>query len=183
MYTKENGKIEISTPYNQDFVKEIKAFGAKWNSLKKTWDIIDELEEHVVELLKKHYGYGANVYKYITIKSCDYTTALNSAYTIAGRPICRAFGRDSGATVCDQIAFLSGNPTSGGSMKNWRTVINKGSVIKIFNATDAILEAVKEHDCFELVEVDTGNKKDALLKRKNILMQELAEIEEKLKSL
>src|SRR5690606_30972717 len=50
---------------------------------------------------------------------------------ICGRPVARAFGRDSGAKVLEGVVVLEGGFTSGGSVANWYTCAKKGTTILI----------------------------------------------------
>lgn len=48
---------------------------------------------------------------------------------VAGRTIARAWGRDSGAKLGDGVVKLQGRVGSGGSMKNWETVVDADVVL------------------------------------------------------
>lgn len=65
-----------------------------------------------------------------------------------GRPLCRAFGRDSGARIDNDIALISGYATSGGSNKNWATILNEDSVLRL-QVPSAILE-IHRDDRFDV---------------------------------
>lgn len=48
-----------------------------------------------------------------------------------GETIAKATGRDSGAFIPPHIAKISGVATSGGSVRNWHTIIKEGSVFQV----------------------------------------------------
>lgn len=48
-----------------------------------------------------------------------------------GRRICKAFSRASGARIETDIALVSGYATSGGSYKNWETILEEGAVLRL----------------------------------------------------
>lgn len=53
-----NGRIEIYTPYNEDFVKDLKRSigGRKWDMDKNCWTAPEEALDSVRELMLKHFG-------------------------------------------------------------------------------------------------------------------------------
>ena len=177
----ENGKIGITSPYNANFVSDLKESisGAKWNG--SMWVVSSKAKQVVLNLLQKHYGYTPEV-KYVTvnIKAKKYLSQLHSSISFAGVPIARATGRDSGARVCDGVFKIFGEITSGGSVKNWHTNILEGSEFQLkvpesmaVSDDDWECVIVKEHK-IDIEELKI--EKEKLLKRlseiENILKEE-----------
>lgn len=52
---------------------------------------------------------------------------------LAGRVIAGARGRDSGVTIGNGVVLVSGEIKSGGSVKNWLTVVKSESVFRILD--------------------------------------------------
>jgi hypothetical protein len=132
MKTKNSGKIEIRTPYNKEFVSDLKesVSGAKWNG--ECWTVPEDAETAIDSLLEKHYGYTPNAKKVkiiITAKR-DIEEKRDSVY-FNGHPIARATGRDSGAKTVNGTIKLDGVITSTGSVKNWYTTVREGSKFQI----------------------------------------------------
>ena len=56
--TIKDGKAELYTPYNADFVKAIKALGgAKWNASKRCWTISEDMLPQAREIMMDVYGH------------------------------------------------------------------------------------------------------------------------------
>lgn len=60
-----------------------------------------------------------------------------------GKTIASAYGRDSGAKLGKDAVLIKGNACSGGSVKNWRTIIVAESVILLNNVPRQMYEKKK----------------------------------------
>lgn len=176
-----NGKAFISTPYNKEFVAKIKQIGgARWNGTERCWVIPESEIDTARQYMQEVYGETdlPDDGERITVDVTFLDDAVGRCEGIAlfGKPICRAFGRDSGAKVCDGITLLDGSIESGGSRANWQTIINKGAKFRIRNLTKAALQIENDFD-IEVVEVkEDGINKEALRIEKEKLLARLAEI-------
>jgi hypothetical protein len=177
-----NGKLIVNTPYNADFVAALKATTSsrKWDGASKTWVVNVEERSAVEKLIRTHFGVSGTETetKIIIVKSRNEISGHCDSIRVGGIPIARATGRDSGARVCDGVTLLEGNIGSGGSVKNWRTEIDAGSV---FRMTVPLDFAFADPDWEELTE--TASKKADLLKEKAKLEKRLAEIKQNLQTL
>lgn len=190
------GKVEIYTPYNCDFIDALKAKvgGARWDAAKKCWTAPEEMLDAVRAILKDVYGYTD-----IEDAGKLYTVRLESLYAKADRApvsafnkvIARAWGRDSGAVVGDDVIFVEGSPKSGGSRNNWETIIPEGCVIDVLHVPEKALEKFKEELAGEtcpdykiVSETVEEEKKDdqraKLLEEREKLLARLAEINKEL---
>lgn len=178
----ENGMAKVFTPYNSDFVAKIKRIGGRrWNGEEKCWEVPETEIETVREYMKAVYGEtdqaddSDKVTVKVTFNEEEY--AHCDSIFLFGKAIARATGRDSGARVCDDVTVLSGKLTSGGSMRNWRTVAREGTVIKVRNVPKAALAIT--NDMNVTVEVVEENEVDraALIAEKEKILARLAEIE------
>lgn len=145
---KSAGICTLKTPfYNEKMVSTCRKLGGKWDPTASAWvfsglvcDKVDELDEKYnsrliqieVKVLQKFYEY-------------------ESAATIAGFTIARAYGRDSGAKIGEGISFIEGKPDSGGSRKNWATIIKEGSVFRMQIPENCITDI--ETDYFEITKI------------------------------
>lgn len=117
-----NGKeLEIYTPYSGEFVAQIKSRvgGARWNSVKKCWTTSIEALNTVREILNTVYGFSDvdNLGKTSTVRIevlRDFDSE-RAPISLFNREVARAFGRDSGAKIAENVLFVKGKPTSGGS--------------------------------------------------------------------
>jgi hypothetical protein len=179
--TAENGDLLVNTPYNADFVADLKATTSsrKWDGARKLWVVKIDEKPAVEKLIQKHFGVSGSESetKTLMIKAKNEISEYRKGITIGGFPIVRAAGRDSGARVCDGVTLLEGKIGSGGSVKNWRTEIDAGSVFKITVPLDFTLS---DPDWEEINE--GASKKADLLKEQAKLQARLAEIDTLLKT-
>lgn len=134
--TTANGSAYIRSPYNRDFVARVKALGGKWNADTRDWVIREESLEAARAAMMDIYGEtdipaAETVTVIAEFLRDDY--ADRGSYSLLGKTIAQAWGRDSGAKVGEGCAFVAGQPESGGSAKNWRTNIYAGSIVAIYD--------------------------------------------------
>jgi hypothetical protein len=177
-----DGEIIVKTPYNAEFVADLKATTSsrKWDGANKTWIVKKDERSAVEKLIQKHFGVSGTESrtKTLIIRAKKEIFEYCKSISVSGIPIARATGRDSGARVCDGVTLLEGHIGSGGSVKNWKTEVDADSVLKITVPLDFTLS---DPDWEEITENDS--KKADLLKEKAKLEKRLAEIEESLKIL
>lgn len=172
-------KIEIITPYHPAYVKLIKQTCAQWNG---TGWVTDKRNIDVVrEIMREVYGRDDT-----PIPSSDLVTVRltfpdgcskwRGAVCACGHVIASAFGRDSGAKIGSDVCFSRGGATSGGSVKNWQTIIYSGSVCLIYDVPRSIAVEAHMPDGIKFEVIEQGSNSD----RKNSLLEEKKELEVKL---
>lgn len=141
---KENEKLVVTTPYNSEFVKKAKDLGGKWDAKNSTWVFKSSIEEYVDGLLIDIFGVtGESEYETCSLIVKNFNMEqFNADIELFGRTIARAFGRDTGAKLGEGIVWISGIKDSGGSTKNWKTVIKNGN----FEIQDFPVERTKFED-------------------------------------
>lgn len=182
-----DGKAYITSPYNADFVQRIKLMGGRWEKETKRWSIKEEMIDAARTVMMEVYGetdcMPAGETVTLEVRVIDCIAVFHNAIMIAGKTIATATGRDSGARVGDDVAFLVGEPESGGSVKNWKTIIQAGAEFLIYNvplakAEEAIANQPEQY-------VITIRKKqvnrEALIAEEKKLLERLAEIRALLK--
>ena len=127
--TKKTDKIVTlqSHVYNEWLVASCRKLGGKWDSEASTW-VFSPLVEQEVDELDRLYNDDMVT---VDIEAVEALYGSCSPVMFMGYTIARAFGRDSGAKLGDQVMMLEGSITSGGSAKNWTTVITKGSRFRL----------------------------------------------------
>lgn len=135
------GEIIVSSPFHPDMPKRARLIGGKWSGGDKAWRFDDRDAQRVRELLLDIYGWTESARTIdVQITARHSVEAYNEGIYAAGRQLARAMDRDSGALLGEGIIHVSGEPpTSGGSRKNWRTVIPQGCTLEI---RDAFMPAV-----------------------------------------
>jgi hypothetical protein len=178
----DNGKIAIETPYNPEFVSRIKKAGGKWNPSNKTWETDERSIDAVRAIMREVYGQDDMPQELVNVRITigpDEVSEHTGPIVIFGRTIASACGRDSGARIGDGVCFEAGGATSGGSMKNWYTVLRKNSVFTVYDVPrKAVEEKLGWSDSYGTFEIlENTDPKVALKAEKEALLKRLAEIE------
>ena len=181
------GTLLIYTPYNAKFVSAIKKIGgAKWDSVNKCWTAPEEFVDAVREIIMEIYGYtDISENESVTLKVVFNEEAKEDRkdVTLFGKILSHATGRDSGARVGDDVAMIKGNIRSGGSVKNWVSVVEKGSTFIIKNVNKNIFKKEKDEINYDVkIDIidDAKKSKSELLEEKKRLLERIKEIDEML---
>ena len=145
--TRSGSDISVASPFHPAFVNRAKELGGKWDSTAKVWTFDARDEDDVRALCRAVYGTDGSpdtklVDLRITFKSG--ARAGQRAVYVCGREIARAWGRDSGAKLGEGVKLVEGRITSGGSSKNWATVVDAGSVFIVRDVPEAKARAEAE---------------------------------------
>ncbi len=122
--------ISVASPFHPAFVRRAKELGGKWDAAAKVWAFDARDEDDVRALCREVYGTdGADGARMVDLRLQFKAGARagQRAVYVCGREIARARGRDSGAKLGEGVKLVSGKITSGGSVKNWATIIEPGS--------------------------------------------------------
>lgn len=124
----EAGVCTLRTPfYNQNLVDECHNLGGKWDTEEKAWIFSGIVADKVEQLDEKYNSELVNV----EIRFKESAGKWHGPVTLAGFKIATAWGRDSGAKLAEGISLLEGAVNSGGSVKNWSTRVEAGTVIRM----------------------------------------------------
>ena len=123
--------LRVATPYSPDFISAVKReMGATWDGTCWCFDARDAAE--VAALVHRIYGWTVGMALVSALVSFDEDcTYSRRPCVLFGRVMVEAWGRDSGGTVGDGVRLRSGNIDSGGSTKNWTTVVSKGTELVV----------------------------------------------------
>lgn len=175
-------KAALYTPYNDEFVSKVKNIGGKWNGSKKVWVIDKEAVDVVREIMLDVYGYNdvtanVTVNLMLTVGEGGLSEDRRSV-VLFGKTLSRAYGRDTGGRAGDDVYYLSGGPSSGGSAKNWESTVKAGSRIKLAQVNQQVYERelpnVPDNVTVEILK--QGDSKAALRQEKERLLARLDEI-------
>ena len=128
--------------YNHDLVERCRELDGLWDRDAQAW-VFSALVEDQVELLDIYWN---NDIVHVQITLPNGLTARCQPVTIGGYTIATASGRDSGATVAQGVALISGYVGSGGSRANWETEIDEGSVLRLRMPKALIADLVQYQD-------------------------------------
>lgn len=123
--------IAVQAPYHATFVARARDLGGKWRAPSWVFDVRDE--NRIRELCRECYGTDGLTADLCTLRiEWKQSSVVDKAgFVAAGRPVARAFGRDSGAKLDDGVVMLAGGFGSGGSVKNWVTTVDEGTVVLV----------------------------------------------------
>lgn len=128
--------LAVYFPFDESAKDRIKNLGGKWNGIERCWKVPAALESEVREVLRETFGTdGSQPVNMLTLRvtALEDVEVYTEPVTCCGKVLARAYGRDSGAKVGDDVALISGNIASGGSRKNWKSIVRKGAVFKLLN--------------------------------------------------
>ena len=138
----------ISHPsYNKWLVERAKELGGKYSN--GTWTFQPIVADLVAKLAS---DFTPMITVEITAKRR--ITADQSPITFLGYTVLRAFGRDSGARLGDNVAKVSGSFGSSGSVKNWTTTAAPGATFRISVPLPLLGDLDIEQDDWTCVRLD-----------------------------
>lgn len=119
--------ITLQHRYNLVLVEKCRELAGRFDEASKVW-VFNELVENEIEELDDLYNSDEIV---VDIEAKTDLSEWHNSIAFAGYPLARAFGRDSGAKLCTDVIQLEGDISSGGSVKNWRTLCSEGAKFRI----------------------------------------------------
>lgn len=174
----------VYTPYNANFVTRIKTVGgAKWDGAKKAWKVPANTVDEVRAIMREIYGETDEpeaVEKVnVRLTFISEFSPLRAPVTLLGKTIATAYGRDSGARVGSGVTFINKSPESGGSVKNWHTVIPEGSVCVLHDVPASLVTADNLPECvsFEIEARRPEIERIDLIAERERLLARIAEID------
>lgn len=177
-----SGMVNVYTPYNQDFVARIKQIGGrKWNSADRCWSVpeteVDAVRQHMMDVFGETDLPAENEHVTAEVRFDSRVAECRSSVVLFGKVIARAWGRDSGAAVGDDVTLVSGHIGSGGSRANWDTTVADGTIVRIRNLTRAALELDTDYDITILDVREESINREALADERARLLARIAEID------
>lgn len=185
---KVNGKIKVTSPFHSELPSRARALGGKFDKSSKEWVFNEKAYDEVKVVYEEIYGeFDAPVEKVdVKIRLKDSIAAEQKSIYICGVQIARAFDRDGGAKTSENCVLNDCCATSGGSRKNWTTVIaitGEDPYIKIFDIpVKSIEKEVEKENEYEIEILSTPYEEEALIKEKESLLNRIHEIDKMLKS-
>lgn len=187
-----NNDAYIFTPYNPEFVSKIKknVGGAYWDSCAKAWVVPAPAVDNARKIMMDVYGETdlpeTSGRLTLSVTATRELSKYCGPIVLFGKIIASAHGRDSGAYPGEDVCFILGDPDSGGSSKNWKTVIPKGSEFRIFNVPRSMyekyIETSEEYPDIEVENITCDIDVKALKEEREKLLKRLEEIDDLLKS-
>ena len=177
-----DGIAKVFTPYNERFARRIRNIGgAKWTG--EYWKVPAAYTDVVREIMLDVYGYNdITENRTVTLRVTFPVEAKSycSDVVLFGKVISHATGRDSGARVGADVAFIKGGVYSGGSCKNWYSYVKEGSEVILTNVNENVFRKESEEEPEYQITVtvlEDVKDKGELLAEKERLLKRIEEID------
>lgn len=174
---------QVYTPYNKDFVVEMQGLQGTWNRLDLCWWVHYSKIGAVRVAMRKVFGTddisGSDTLSLKLIFS-EQKGAFRSDYTLFGKTLSHATSLTSGGTAGADVRYLEKKPESGGSVKNWCSVVPAGSIIVLEDVSRDVLESTTVPDGITIEYLITTPQipdRAALLQEREQLAKRLEEID------
>jgi hypothetical protein len=138
--SEQNGQLLVSSPYHRDFPPRARKIGGKWIATSRCWSFDARDLERVKELCRDIYGTDGSEDQNDLISIRVTWTESTSAGRfepgdltcyVAGREVARAYSRDGGAKLGENVVVLEGGFYSCGSAKYPELGVKAGTVIEV----------------------------------------------------
>lgn len=191
---KDVDKIYLKFGYHPDFSNALKTYcGAKWYADTKEWGFEDRFEDKSNDLLLRYYGFSYRSDEKIRVEFnfVDFYDTTSGSVKIANLPIVWRESRDSEVCFRTHTVLLSGDfPKSGGSVNHPR-IFNVSSDIDesirletvLYKEFYATLSSLDKSKLVITKELTNQPDKNALLAKKQELLNQIAKIDEQLRHL
>jgi hypothetical protein len=186
----EGSKLAVVSPYNPDVPARARALGGKWSASDRAWVFDSRDEQAVRALLLDVYGSdGSDDGDVATIRittNRGMCSRDREALYVGPVEVGRAFGRDSGAKLADNVVFIEGSLTSGGSRKNWDTRTSDDAVFEVRDIPRAVAEKIVRENANDwgiasiVIVDDDADRSVALKTERERLVARIAEIDAEL---
>ena len=185
-------RLLLYTPYNSDFVADVKEIGGRWEAGIRAWSVDVQDEGRAKELLVNHYGTdgspemsGDVVTVRIKLAQHELTYHHGAKAMYAGRIIATRPGRDAPVRLSEGVVLVEGElPRAGGSKRY--PEINAGPDV-ILEVRDVPRVAVEcESGWCEIVseeKPEIGPDTEALIARRAELIEQIGELDRELSAL
>ena len=163
----EGTALDVTSPYNTDFVGRARRLAGRWNATRRVWRFDARDEQAVRDLLVACYGTDGTTMPDVVSVRLTYDgwwSAAREPFDYAGRIVAAASGRDSGARLGQGVVLLNGGFTSGGSRANWTTeTLKSGAVVLLHDIPRRYVEtSTVNYDCCTTEIVDTSKSEPDL---------------------
>lgn len=126
IFTTNNKKLAVSSPYHPAFVEGARGLNGKWNA--GQWEFDPRDEDRVRKLMVKVYGTDGSDNPELTDLTVVIDAHTPNPFFAYGREVVARKGRDSRVTLGDGVIVIEGKfPASCGSMK-YPGLLSNGTV-------------------------------------------------------
>jgi len=182
--------ILIGSDYSPVLPSRAKKISGRWDPSQKVWIFPLAAEPQVEALYRDVYGEWDTPTETVSLlcRVEQKNSVGKDSICLSGRVIATANGRDSGARTAPGVIVIKGGFSSGGSVKNWTTDVENGTVFRLLDVprpkADYLIsnpEWCSEIEIETVHPIVTDINIEALNKERNDLLKRIQEIEDILK--
>lgn len=184
--TREDGKLAVTSPYNRDFIDDIKMLGGKWDRTDGVWVVSEGVRPQVSDLLSRYFGWAETEgVKHAVLITLSSDRDLVDKLVLAGQIVAEKRYRDGYPSLAAGVAVVDGKfDYRGGSAKYPRLTFDGPITIRVEDLTDAQIENIRNDQSLadtisEIVVVrdDTDKALKSLYQEREHLLAQLEAIE------
>jgi hypothetical protein len=124
----EQGICKLIHPmYNKIFEEKCRVHNGRFDETTNAW-VFDDINEDQIQHLD--WLYNSELVD-VKIIANEKLVGKGDGIYFLGYPLARAAGHDSGAVLCDSVSLVKGSIGSGGSQKEWETIVESHSVFQL----------------------------------------------------
>lgn len=175
-----DNRAAVVAPYHPQFVKRVKLLGGKWDALNRTWNVPANAVDSVRSIMRTIYGRDdlfAGETLTVRLNFRESYSVCHAPITMLGRTLASASGRNSGARIGDDVQFLAGAPTSGGSVKYWTTIIPSDSLVRLPDIPKVLIDSAELPDAVDMEIEKSDVNTVALAEEREKLLARITEID------
>lgn len=181
------GSARIFTPYDKRFVSSMKRMGGSWNKEGRYWEISFRMLEQARQAMREIFGtddLGNRELVTVTLRFQDTKGTFRGDHVMYGKVLSHATAWNSGGTAGSDVTYQESAPESGGSSKNWCSVVPKGAVVELANVPKELLRKPPEAGVFVMtVSGNVQPDRESLLRERETLMRRVADIDTALQNM
>lgn len=181
----ENGKMKVQSDYNRKFIAKARELQGKWEP--PFWVFPEENEELVRDALMEAYGEDGRVHEMVVVDiHLDEYRSKGDDLMIGSVVLAKRFSRDSRVVLHKNAVVIAGGfCSSGGSRNSPSVTYEEGTILRVKDVPVSLYEQIQDMPGVVKVDLDANHKekKAALEREKETLLNRLAEIEKLLTSL
>lgn len=183
-FRNEEGRVFITSPYNKDFIREVKGISGKWHADQKQWSVPEKNIEKLSNLCVEIYGFTPlESSEKITVryKAVDFDKQ-EEGIKIGGKVTAKRFSRDSDVVFYD-TEIIEGKFYGSGGSKHYPMCKPADNVILESKISKQVYDNLEDKDRAKLEIVSEESEIEKLLKEKEALLKKLEIVENKIKEL
>lgn len=172
----------VYAPYDPKFPELMRSVHGVWDKPNSCWWVSATRLQEVRTFMREIYGtddLGGKPAVSVIVTFSEGDGAFRRDYVMFGKVLAHATSMTSGATPGPDVTFLQGAPESGGSSKNWCSVIPKGAVVRIDNVSGPDLEKQRLPGTatMQVLTEDKDSEREKLIQERRELMKRIEQID------